>query len=397
VHHFDIVAFISAATGVFGFLSITLLIFGRLGIGSIVAFLVAGLVIGYFRDIPAATVLALREFSELGVILLLFLIGIEMKPPELRRLGRDVIAFGTPQIVLTAAVVGGYFWLRSANWTTSTVIGMGFALSSTTLVVQILKDRGEFESNWGRKAIAILIAQDLAIVPFLLAVSLLADQSDGAVADASWLRAGLAAAVVLAAIIAAGRLVMPRLLAVASGQRNTPAFACVTFLGVFGAALASETAGLSMALGAFLLGATLSTSLYRSEIESVIEPCKGVLLALFFLSVGLSIDLRVVGEVWASLLVSTAVVVGIKIGVVIAIALALRHTLPDALRLSFVLAQCGEFGFVLFAAAESRNLMSAELTALGSVLISISMLATTFLMRFADRLAGPTAKAAKAS
>jgi glutathione-regulated potassium-efflux system ancillary protein KefC len=397
VHHFDIVAFMFAAIGVFGFLSVTLLVFGRLGIGSIVAFLVAGLMIGHFRDIPAATVLALREFSELGVILLLFLIGIEMKPPELRRLGRDVIAFGIPQIILTAAVVGGYFWLRFANWTTSTVIGMGFALSSTTLVVQILKDRGEFESNWGRKAIAILIAQDLAIVPFLLAVSLLADQSDGAVAGASWLLAGLAAAIVLAAIIAAGRLVMPRLLAVASGQRNTPAFACVTFLGVFGAALASETAGLSMALGAFLLGATLSTSLYRPEIESVIEPCKGVLLALFFLSVGLSIDLGVVGEAWASLLVSTVVVVGMKIGIVIAIALALRLALPDALRVSFVLAQCGEFGFVLFAAAQSRNLMGAELTALGSVLIGISMLATTFLVRLADRLAGSIVRAAKAS
>jgi glutathione-regulated potassium-efflux system protein KefB len=396
VHHFDIVAFMLAATGLFGFLSITLLVFGRLGIGSIVGFLLAGLVIGQFRDIPAATVLTLREFSELGVILLLFLIGIEMKPPELHRLGRDVIAFGIPQIVLTTAVVGGYFWLRSANWITATMIGMGFALSSTTIVVQILKDRGEFESNWGRKAIAILIAQDLAIVPFLLIVSLLSDQSDGAVAGASLLRAGVTAAVVLAAIIAAGRVVMPRLLAVASGQRNTPAFACVTFLGVFGAALAAESAGLSMALGAFLLGATLSTSLYRPEIEAVIEPCKGVLLALFFLSVGLSIDLDVVGKAWASLLVNTVVVVGMKIGIVIAIALTLRLTLPDALRLSFVLAQCGEFGFVLFAAAQSRNLMTAELTALGSVLIGISMLATTLLIRLANRLAGSMVRAAKA-
>jgi glutathione-regulated potassium-efflux system protein KefB len=389
VHHFDIVAFMVAATGVFGFLSITLLVFGRLGIGSIVAFLVAGLVIGHFRDTPAATALALREFSELGIILLLFLIGIEMKPRELRYLGRDVIAFGIPQIVLSAAVIGGYFWLLSANWATSTVLGMGFALSSTTIAVQILKDRGEFESRWGRKAIAILIAQDLAIVPFLLAVPLLSDQSDGAAAGASWLRAGLTAAVVVAAIIAAGRFVIPRLLGVASGQRNMPAFVCVTFLGVIGAALAAEIVGLSMALGAFLLGATLSTSLYRPEIESVIEPCKGVLLALFFLSVGMSIDLDVVGEAWPSLLVSAVVVVGMKVGIILAIALTLRFALPDALRLSFLLAQCGEFGFVLFAAAQSRNLMSAELMALGGVLIGISMLATTFLMRLADRLAGP--------
>jgi glutathione-regulated potassium-efflux system ancillary protein KefC len=394
--HFDITAFMSAAVGVFGFLSVSLLVFGHLRVGSIVAFLAAGLAIGWFRDIPAATVLALREFSELGVILLLFLIGIEMKPSELRRLGRDVVAFGVPQIALTAAVIAGYFWLRSNNWAMASVIGMGFALSSTTIVVQLLKDRGEFQSGWGRKAFAILIAQDLAIVPFLLVVSLLAEESVGVTQDGSWVRAALAAGVVVIGIMAIGRFVMPWLLSIASGQKNTPAFVCLTLLGILTAALAAEAVGLSMALGAFLLGATLSTSSHGHDIQSVIEPCKGVLLALFFLSVGLSIDLHIVSTAWASLLANTALVVAIKIGVLIAIALALRLAFADALRLSIALAQCGEFGFVLFAAAQEGNLMTADLTALGSVLISISMLATPFLLQLTDSLRNPSLRATEA-
>jgi len=376
----------TAAVGVLGFLSVSLLAFGHLRVGSIVAFLVAGLAIGQFREVPAATVLALREFSELGVILLLFLIGIEMRPEELRRLGRDVMAFGLPQIILTTAAVGGYFALRSSDWSVALVVGMGFALSSTTIVVQLLKDRGEFESGWGRKAFAILIAQDLAIVPFLLIVSLLAEQSADVARGGSWFRAIGVAVLVLVGIAAIGRFAMPRALAIASRQQNTPAFVCLALLGVLAAALAAEMVGLSMALGAFLLGATLSTSPYGHEIQRVIEPCKGVLLALFFLSVGLSIDLRIVSVAWVSLLANTAIVVAIKIGTLMAIAFVLRLALPDALRLSFALAQCGEFGFVLFAAAHVGGLMTAELTALASILISISMLATPFLLRLADGL-----------
>ena len=384
--HFEVSSFLAAAIGLLGFVSLCLLVFGRLGIGSIVAFLVAGLLVGMIHDLPDESVLALREFAELGVILLLFLIGLEMKPSQLSRLGRDAISFGLPQIAVSAGVIGVYAWLVLARWDTAVVLGLGFALSSTIVVVQILQDRDELHLSWGRKAFAILLAQDLAIVPFLLVVSLLTERGAGGGGSAVWVWASLRAVVVVAAIVVVGRFVLTRILALATRQQNEPAFVCVTFLAVLAAALASERAGLSMALGTFLLGATLSMSEYGHRIAMTVEPVKTTLLALFFLSIGLSVDLQVVAQSWAPLLLHTAVILVIKFSIIFALAFCLRLPLAEGLRLSLALAQCGEFGFVLFSTAQSGGLMTAQLTALASMLITISMLATPFLVRFGDRL-----------
>ena len=146
--HFEVAAFLTAAIGLLGLISLCLLVFGRLGVGSIIAFLVAGVLIEQVRDIPASTVLALRGVAELGVVLLLFLIGLEIKIDQLRRLGRDVLAFGLPQIVLSALVIGLYAWWRFAGWEASLVLGLGFALSSTVVVVPLLTDRDELHSPW---------------------------------------------------------------------------------------------------------------------------------------------------------------------------------------------------------------------------------------------------------
>jgi glutathione-regulated potassium-efflux system protein KefB len=145
--HFEITAFLVAAIGVLGLISLCLLVFGRLGIGSIVAFLVAGIVIGQVRDIPAQTILAVREFAEIGVVLLLFLIGLEIQLDQLRRLGRDVLAFGVPQITLSALLIGFYVWWGFAGWEVSLVLGLGFAQSSTVVVVQLLKERDELHTT----------------------------------------------------------------------------------------------------------------------------------------------------------------------------------------------------------------------------------------------------------
>ena len=174
--HFDVTAFLAAAIGLLGLISLCLLVFGRLGVGSIVAFLVAGIVIGQVRDIPAQTILAVHEFAEIGVVLLLFSIGLEIRLDQLRRLGRDALAFGVPQIILSALLIGLYFWWGFAEWEASLVLGLGFALSSTVVVVQLLKERDELHSTRGSKAFAILLAQDLAIVPLLLLVSFMVDR-----------------------------------------------------------------------------------------------------------------------------------------------------------------------------------------------------------------------------
>jgi glutathione-regulated potassium-efflux system ancillary protein KefC len=382
LHHFDISAFVTAATGVLGLVSVCLLIFGRLGSGTIVAFLAAGVLIDQIRDIPPETTLAVREFAESGVILLLFLIGIEITPIQLRRLGKDAALLGLPQIGLCVGLIALYIGLTYAGWTGALVIGLGFALSSTVVVMQLLNERGELDTAWGRKAFAILLAQDLAVVPFMLIISFLASGDRGkppGSGDLVW--ATLRGVVLIGGIVVFGRFVLTRILAVATRQRNTPAFVCLTFLGVLVAALAADKAGLSMALGAFLLGVTLSMSPSGHRIADIVEPVKSTLLALFFLSVGLSIDVPTIAAHYPGLLLNTVLILAIKIGVILLIGVALRLRWGDALQLASALAQCGEFGFVLFGAAQVAGLLSPELAALGSVLIIFSMLATPFLMR----------------
>jgi Kef-type K+ transport system membrane component KefB len=353
--HFELFSFLASATGLLALISFCLLVFGRLGVGSIVAFLIAGLVVGQMRDLPPTSVQALQEFAELGVILLLFLIGLELQPSQLR----------------------GVF----ATWDTAIVLGLGFTLSSTAVVVQLLKERNELHTSWGEKAFAILLAQDIAVVPFLLVVALISGGGTTGGTGTPWLWAMTRAIIVILGIPVVGHFVLTRVLAVAVKQQNEAAFACVAFLGVLGAALAAERAGLSMALGTFLLGATLSVSPFGHRIAASVEPVKSILLALFFLSVGFSIDLETVASAWAPLLFNTLVTLALKFGIVFLLAFAGGLPRPDAVRLSVALAQCGEFGFVLFSAAQAGGLMSLRLTALASVLITISMLATPFLLR----------------
>jgi glutathione-regulated potassium-efflux system ancillary protein KefC len=219
LHHFDITAFVTAAIGILGLASFCLLIFGRLGSGSIVAFLAAGVLIEQIRDIPLETALAVREFAESGVILLLFLIGIEITPIQLRRLGRDAAFFGLPQIGLCIGLITLYVSLTYAGWRSALVIGLGFALSSTMVVVQLLNERGELDTTWGHKAFAILLAQDLAVVPFMLIISFLASGDAGkppGFDDLIWV--AFRGAVLIGGIVVIGRFVLTRILALATDR-----------------------------------------------------------------------------------------------------------------------------------------------------------------------------------
>jgi glutathione-regulated potassium-efflux system ancillary protein KefC len=393
--HFEIASFLAATIGLLALISICLLVFERLGVGSIVAFLVAGLVTGEIRDLPPHTAVALREFAELGVILLLFLIGLETTPPQLRGLGRNALTFGVPQITVSAVVISLYAWWSLPVRETAIILGLGFALSSTVVVMQILADRNELQSPLGQKAFAILLAQDLAIVPMLLAIPLMANEAAAGAGSPPWWTI-LRAIVAVALIVVVGRFVLTRILTIAVRQQNAAAFVCMTFLAVLSAALAAERAGLSMALGTFLLGAVLSTSPLGHRIAETIEPVKSTLLALFFFSVGLSIDLEIATQSWSTLLLTTAVVMILKFAIVAVLVLLSGGTRPEALRLGLMLAQCGEFGFVLFAAAQADGLMSAKATTLASVLITLSMLATPFLVRLSDHLAGPPGRRGRA-
>ena len=347
------------------------------------AFLVSGVVIGHFRDLPPETVHMVQEIAELGVVMLLFLIGLEITPPQLRRLGRDALTLGVPQIGITTVLIGSYVWWRLGTWDTAVVIGLGLSMSSTMVALQLLGDRHALHTPWGRKSFAILLAQDLAIVPFLLIVSLMADRSTEDSSVTQWLWNLARAGLVVAGIITLGRFLLSRILAAAKRQNNEAAFVCVTFLAVLGAALASEMAGLSMALGTFLLGATLSASPFGHRIAGSVEPAKSALLALFFFSIGFTVDLDVVKTFWIMLLINAVVIIGLKFVILFMAAFCSGNTYSDALRLGLALAQFGEFGFVLFTAAQAGGLMTPELSVLASILIALSMRAAPFLMRLA--------------
>ena len=373
--------FLTAAIGLLSLLCVCLFVFGRLGAGPVVAFLIAGLVLGQINPLPTETAHQLHEIADLGVVLLLFAIGLEMTPPQLRDLGRDAATLGLPQIAASAVLIGGIVFWQAARWETAVVLGLGFSLSSTIVVLQILEDRGELHAFWGRKTFAILLTQDLAAVPFLVLISALAGRGASGGAAPLWYWAVLEAVAVVVGIVALGRFVLTPILAAAERQGNEAALICTTFLAVFAAALASEQAGLSMALGTFLLGATLSASPLGHRLATIVEPAKNALLALFFLTIGASVNLEVVAASWLPLVLNTVVILVLKFAIVFGLARLSGILVPDALRMASALPQCGEFGFVLFAAAQAGGLMTPELSALASVLIAISMLATPLLMR----------------
>jgi len=296
MHHFEIGSFLAAAVGLLGLTAISLLVFRRIGVGSIIAFLIAGVALGLIREVRPEAIAEVREFAEIGVILLLFVIGLEIKPSQLHSLGGDAATLGVPQIILTTVAIGLYAWWRFGSLETSVILGLSLALSSTIVVVQLLTDRNELHSDWGRKAFAILLAQDLAVIPVLLVVSLMAEKGASGETSPHWSGAILRAGIVLIGIVVVGRFVLPHVLAAAAKQDNKPAFNSVTFLGVFAAALAAESAGLSMALG------RRRSRHHRSDIKSrrLSNRARTCCSQCFF--VGMSIDFAIIGQGWAVLL-----------------------------------------------------------------------------------------------
>jgi Kef-type K+ transport system membrane component KefB len=379
--HADLTEFLTASVGLLSLLCVCLFILGRLGVGSVVAFLVAGLVLGRIHHLTPETARQLHEIADLGVVLLLFAIGLEMTPPQLRGLGRDAATLGVPQIAASAAVIGWLVFWQSAPWEIAVMLGLAFSLSSTIVVLQLLEDRRELHSFWGRKTFAILLTQDLAAVPLLVMIPIMAGRGIDDGPASPWYWAVLQAGVVIGGIVAVGRFALTRVFAAAARQANEPAFICSAFLAVFVAALASEYAGLSMALGTFLLGAVLSASPFGHRLAAIVEPAKNALLALFFLNIGASVNFEVVAASWLLLLLNIVVILVLKFAVMFALGLLSGIPVPDVLRMALALSQCGEFGFVLFATAQAGGLMTPELSALASVLIAISMLTTPLLMR----------------
>ncbi|QQR40121.1 monovalent cation:proton antiporter-2 (CPA2) family protein [Devosia rhizoryzae] len=352
-------------------------LFKRFGLGSVLGYLAAGLIlgpsgIGLIRD-PAAILAA----AELGVVLFLFIIGLEMEPSKLWALRKQIFGLGVIQVAVCGALLTGVGILLGFAPAVAFVFGMGFVLTSTAIVMQILGERGELTTPGGQRMVSILLLEDLAIVPLLAVVALLAP-STGEV-DA-WTRIIAVAAAIgaILALIFVGRRIMNPFFALLAQAKVREVMTAAALLVVLGAALLFQASGLSMAMGAFLAGVLLSTSTFKHQLEADVEPFRGLLLGLFFLAVGMSLDLAVVAASWQIIALSVVCYMLVKAGAIYIIARLLRSSHGEALERAVLMGQGGEFAFVLYTTAASAGLIDAPTNAIFTATVIISMVLTPF-------------------
>ncbi len=368
--------------------SVAVALFRHLGLGSVLGLLVAGVVVGPHSPglYVTAHVEDVRHFTELGVVLLLFVIGLEMKPSRLWSLRRDLFGLGLLQILLAGLAITLYVSLSVESWKMALLIGLTLSLSSTAFVMQLLEERGEFASRHGTGAFAVLLMQDLSVVPLLAMVPLLSDTAAITSGIPLWEQLLILGAMFVV-LWFFGRRLVPFALEWLARHDSREAFLLVVLLAVFLAAWAMHQAGLSMALGAFIMGMLLSGSRYNLQVRAHIEPYKGLLMSLFFVAVGMSIDLGELAERPFEFVGHTAVLIGIKLAVLFPLALAFGYSRSDSVRITFLLAQAGEFGFVLFGSALVLDVIDEATFIMAVGVISLTMLVTPLLVRIGNGLA----------
>ena len=350
-------------------------IFKRIGLGAVIGYLVAGVAIGPFGLKLFTDPEGILGVAQLGVVMLLFVIGLELKPSRLWALRRDIFGLGAAQVIACGGLIAVAGLAFSVDPAVALVAAMGLSLSSTAIVMQILEEEGETAETHGRKIFSILLLQDLAIVPFLALEAFLAPIAPEASGVSRWLQAGLAIGVVLG-VIAIGRYLLNPIFTIFAATKAREVMTAAALLVVLGAALAMQASGLSMAMGAFLAGVLLSESSFRHQLEADIEPFRGLLLGLFFLGVGMSIDLSLIASAWLDILLVLAGFMALKSAGVYAVARVFRNTHADAVRMALLLAQGGEFAFVLYASATTSGIFSPQTTALLNAAVVLSMALT---------------------
>jgi len=360
-------------------------VFKRLGLGSVLGFLAAGMIIGPWGLKLVSEPEAILGFAEFGVVLLLFLVGLELNPQRLWQMRRPIFGMGSVQVAGTIAAVAAIGWALGLPFKVAVVAGMGFAMSSTAIALATLQEKRLLATPGGQASFSVLLFQDLAVIPLVLLLGLLApEQSRGSL---DWMAAARGLAMI-ALFIGAGRtLLRPLLRFIAStGQRDI--FVAFALLLVLGVAALMEMVGLSMALGAFLAGVMLADSEYRHELELDIEPFKGLLLGLFFIAVGMSVDLGLFVRSPLLVLGLALAIVALKAALLYPVAKTFGYCgRADALLFALGLSQVGEFAFVLFAAA-GQILPRATLDVLNAA-VAASMLTTPLLMLLYERVLAP--------
>ena len=355
-------------------------LFKRLGLGSVLGYLAADLIIGPFGlkffDDPQAII----HVAELGVVMFLFVIGLEMKPSHLWNLRRQIFGLGSMQVILAAAMLTFVGIAFGYPWQVAFVSASGFVLTSTAIVMQVLGERHELATPQGQSMVSILLFEDLLIVPLLAVVAFMAPTVPTATADTSlWMKLGMAA-LSLAILVAAGRWLLNPMFGILAKSKAREVMTAAALLVVLGAALLMEWGGLSMAMGAFLAGVLLSESSFRHQLEADIEPFRGLLLGLFFLGVGMALDLNVVAQNWKLIISGVLALMAAKAAVIYGVARLAKSSHADALERAVLMAQGGEFAFVLFSAAASQGVISGTVNANMTAIVVLSMALTPLFL-----------------
>jgi len=369
--------------------------FRRLRTSPVLGYLAAGILIGphglaVIRDSESAHTLA-----EFGIVFLLFMIGLEFSLERLRSLGRYVFGLGALQVTVTGCLIGGVAWVLGATEEAAIIIGGGLALSSTAFVLQLLIERGERATPFGRISFAVLLFQDLAIVPLLMLVTLLGEGEGSFITAMGFAIAKAAVALVL--VVGVGRLILRPVYRIIAETRSSELFVATTLLVVLGTGWLMSLVDISMVLGAFLAGLLLSETEYRHQVEADIRPFRGILLGLFFISVGMSIDITLIQSELAQI---TLIVIGLMVGKsIVTAALCRGFGLPVgvSVRVGLLLSQGGEFGFILFLTASALGLLATETTQLLLASVTLTMVATPVMAYVGSQFSTFLAKREKIS
>ena len=390
----------------FGTALIFVLLFRKLGLGATLGYLLAGAILGPYALNLVGDAEGKIGVAELGITLLLFVVGLELAPPRLWRMRKEIFGLGLLQVILCGlAVTGVIFAFTGFSLAASLALGLPLALSSTAQVLPMLQSAGRLNSPFGERSFAILLFQDLSIIPLITIIAALNRNPAIHSGPPGW-QLALTTVLAIAGLVAAGRFVIRPMFRLIGNLGEREMFVFAALFTVIAAAALMQYLGLSTALGAFVAGVMLADSPYRHELEADVEPFRSILLGLFFISVGMMLDLSAIAEHPLFVLSMAFALIAVKTLVITGLGMAFSMPWRRALALGLLLSQGGEFGFVLFAQAQQAHLILPEASSLFSAVVTLSMVATPFLMILTRRIRetpkgtetrdGPQADGAKA-
>ena len=375
----------------------------RVGLGSVLGYLIAGILIGPYALGIVGDQTDVMHFAEFGVVMMLFLVGLELQPARLWKLRHSILGLGGLQVVLTAAAIFAFcYWVFTMHWQTALAIGLMLALSSTAIVLQSLEEKGWLKQEAGQNAFSVLLFQDIPIIPILAPLPLLAfapqssskDISDSIIASwPVWQQVGVSVAVI-AAIIAGGKYVSAPLFRYIAQTHMREIFTIFALFLVVAIALVMQSIGLSPALGTFLAGVVLAESEFRHELEADIEPFKGLLLGLFFITVGASINFELLANEFTTVIALVALLIVVKACILFALAITFNISKKQRLLFALALAQGGEFAFVLLSVTTTLSILTPEQTSLVTLVVAVSMLVAPLLLMAYEQLQKRTSNSA---